>query len=429
MVLLQPSYLWGLLALAIPITIHLWSRKRVRTIKVGSTQFIAETVSKQSSSIQLNEWWLLLLRCLIISTLVLILAEPQSSQIPERQEIAYVFEPSLVATVDNRSRFKNIPFENRRLLMPSFPKWDIDDEIVAPVKAPNYWQLAQQLEEIQADSIVVFTHAFAKALQGKRPELKANIHWVPVDTQQPTSTLFSASKQGDSIAITTVKSDAHTLAFEKMQEAVKEFSFNSAQDSITVTTEKGVQMLSLDKQETLRVDVVYDEQLADQRVFVEAALRAIGQYTKKEIIIAAKPFSQTFAVTDQSHIIWLSERALPKGNVRLLSYRPDDLAKNLIELAAITNTYTLSQKLTPEVIVKEKLVQQLMQWLLFDKEIEASLSPYDLRVVSVNQLEGKTAKSSISNKKITIAAMSDSLWMLLLILIIGERLLSKIRKQ
>ena len=39
---LQPSYLWALLAIAIPIAIHLWSRKKVRTIRVGSTQYITE---------------------------------------------------------------------------------------------------------------------------------------------------------------------------------------------------------------------------------------------------------------------------------------------------------------------------------------------------------------------------------------------------
>ena len=172
MTLLQPSYLWGLLALAIPIIIHLWSRKKVRTIKVGSIQFIAPTKSKESNSIQLNEWWLLLLRCLIISILVVILAEPYNTTTPDKEEVAYLFEPSLLSTADGLARFEQIPLEGRRLLQEDFPLWETGDVITNKEVVPNYWQLAREMEELAADSIVVFTHAFAKAVKGKRPTVK-----------------------------------------------------------------------------------------------------------------------------------------------------------------------------------------------------------------------------------------------------------------
>ena len=73
----HPSYLWALLGLLVPIAIHLWSKKEAKTIKIGSVQLLSESKSRQSSSIQLNEWWLLLLRIGIISLLVVLLAKPQ----------------------------------------------------------------------------------------------------------------------------------------------------------------------------------------------------------------------------------------------------------------------------------------------------------------------------------------------------------------
>ncbi|MEP0086438.1 MAG: BatA domain-containing protein, partial [Maribacter dokdonensis] len=73
----HPSYLWALLGLLVPIAIHLWSKKEAKTIKIGSVQWLSESKSKQSSSIQLNEWWLLVLRMGIISLLVLLMAKPQ----------------------------------------------------------------------------------------------------------------------------------------------------------------------------------------------------------------------------------------------------------------------------------------------------------------------------------------------------------------
>ncbi|MBV1925012.1 MAG: BatA domain-containing protein, partial [Dokdonia sp.] len=215
MTLLQPSYLWGLLALAIPIAIHLWSRKKVRTIKMGSTRFISETKSNQSNSIQLNEWWLLAIRCLIISTLVFILSEPYSSKKQEQQDVVYVFEPSLLATEDGRARFIEIPETGRRLLRSGFPEWQVDSDMMASDAVPNYWQLAKQMEQLPADSVVVFTRAFAKAVKGKRPEIASHITWIPVDVESTANELLLAIAKKDSIAVLTVQKSPTKLAFAK----------------------------------------------------------------------------------------------------------------------------------------------------------------------------------------------------------------------
>ena len=61
MVFLNPLFLWTLLGLSIPIAIHFWSKKKVKTIKIGSTQLLKQLNPKQTSSIRLNQWFLLLL--------------------------------------------------------------------------------------------------------------------------------------------------------------------------------------------------------------------------------------------------------------------------------------------------------------------------------------------------------------------------------
>jgi hypothetical protein len=48
MAFLNPLYLWALLGLAIPVAIHLWSRKEGRTIKVGSIKFLKGIGSQTS---------------------------------------------------------------------------------------------------------------------------------------------------------------------------------------------------------------------------------------------------------------------------------------------------------------------------------------------------------------------------------------------
>ena len=92
----HPTYLWGLLGLLIPIVIHLWSIRKVKTILVGSTRFIKEAEPQQTRSIKLSEWWLLILRLLSIFFLVLILAKPHWKIQERRSELTYIIEPSLL---------------------------------------------------------------------------------------------------------------------------------------------------------------------------------------------------------------------------------------------------------------------------------------------------------------------------------------------
>ncbi|MBP9924506.1 MAG: BatA domain-containing protein, partial [Cyclobacteriaceae bacterium] len=70
----QPIFLWALTALAIPIGIHLLSRKEGKVVKMGSLRHLRETSTQQFKGIKLNELLLLALRCLLIILFVGLLA-------------------------------------------------------------------------------------------------------------------------------------------------------------------------------------------------------------------------------------------------------------------------------------------------------------------------------------------------------------------
>src|SRR6056297_2328647 len=99
----NPSFLWALLGLAVPVAIHLWSKKEGKTIKVGSIKFLHESESRKSSSIKLNEFWLLLLRMLLVTILVFILAEPNLNYKNENSPITYLVERSLLSSSEVKS--------------------------------------------------------------------------------------------------------------------------------------------------------------------------------------------------------------------------------------------------------------------------------------------------------------------------------------
>lgn len=401
----------------------------MRTIKVGSTKFITETKSKKSNSIQLNEWVLLLLRCLIISVLVFILAKPQSTKTLASQEIAYVFEPSLLATAQSRARFENIPLAGRRLFTQGFPAYQADEEVVVPEEVPPYWQLAQQLDQIAADSVVVFVHAFAKALQGKRPTINKKVYWVPIEGAAPSTIPLLAVQNKDRITLTTVERDAYSLAFAKTVLPDSQIRLNDNQDSLILSTQDGTKWVPLAKETALNIALIYDQKFTDERLFIAAGIRAVAAYSNKEIAIEERPTTAEMSFNKSTHLIWLSEQQPPKTELRSLLYTPDALARALIEPSTEEEQYQLTQRLTPKQMVKEGFIAQLAQWLLFDESMQEAIAPIDERVVSAAQLATKMTPDMKPQEITMRAAVSDGLWILLLIGIVSERLVSKLRKQ
>ncbi|MFT5771743.1 MAG: hypothetical protein ACI9ZX_001139 [Algoriphagus sp.] len=67
--------LWGLLAISIPILIHLWNGKRGKTIAWAAMDFLTDAENRVSKGIKLENWLVLLLRILLICLLVFLLAQ------------------------------------------------------------------------------------------------------------------------------------------------------------------------------------------------------------------------------------------------------------------------------------------------------------------------------------------------------------------
>jgi uncharacterized protein (UPF0248 family) len=73
---LYPSFLWALLALAIPIIIHLYSFRRYRKVFFTNVRFLKEVKEETSSRQKLKNLLVLAARCLAVIGLVLAFAQP-----------------------------------------------------------------------------------------------------------------------------------------------------------------------------------------------------------------------------------------------------------------------------------------------------------------------------------------------------------------
>lgn len=73
---LQTSFLLGGLAVAIPVLIHLLSRRQVREVELGTMRFLQEIIQDGSQRRKIRRWLLLLTRMAAIALLVLLFARP-----------------------------------------------------------------------------------------------------------------------------------------------------------------------------------------------------------------------------------------------------------------------------------------------------------------------------------------------------------------
>jgi hypothetical protein len=73
---LNPVFLAGLAAAAIPILIHLFTRRRPRPVEFSSLEFLAEVHQSEIRRLKLKQWLLLALRTLAIAALALAMARP-----------------------------------------------------------------------------------------------------------------------------------------------------------------------------------------------------------------------------------------------------------------------------------------------------------------------------------------------------------------
>jgi hypothetical protein len=83
---LSPFWLISLLAVAVPVAIHVLSRKAGKKIKVGSIRFLEASASHRLKSLKLSEIPLLLLRAALVAILALLLAQPYWQEKPKLGE-------------------------------------------------------------------------------------------------------------------------------------------------------------------------------------------------------------------------------------------------------------------------------------------------------------------------------------------------------
>ncbi len=426
MTFLNPTYLWGLLGLAIPLAIHLWSKKEGKTIKIGSIQLLAEANPKQASSIHLNELFLLFLRLLIIALLAFILAAPQLKRASEFPDLVYLIEPALLKNTEIRAMLDSLPEGSIHLLEPEFPAWERNNPLQNTEDVPNYWQLGQEMKNLQADSIVVFTRALFRGVHGKRPTTTANTNWVIMNPEIVQNQMILAEKRGDSILLISVNSDSNQLTFNTEKISQNSREIDPKGDSISLRRNGKPLSLLLNIQDTLYVQISASDSLIVEKIYIESSFKALSIYIDKPLNISEVGDS----VNGKSNVlVWLKDEPLPKTSIQILTYKLDILTQDLISPTGIRNVFHLTQHLNSENVISENLPEQLLTLLELHPDLENKIGPYDLRSISKNELQMPPTDSEKIQNYVQSIDLSPWFWLAFILIFITERITAFYRKQ
>ncbi|WP_428819707.1 BatA domain-containing protein [Microbulbifer sp. MCCC 1A16149] len=95
---LQPQWLWLLLALAIPLLIHLIRRSRPRQITFAAAQWLLPRQQRRWNKFVLRDRLLLLLRLMLVALLAFLLGQPMLNSDSEAQEDVLLVDPRIQAS-------------------------------------------------------------------------------------------------------------------------------------------------------------------------------------------------------------------------------------------------------------------------------------------------------------------------------------------
>jgi len=104
MIFANPLFLWGLLALAIPIAVHLFQFRRYKKVYFSNVDRLTALQTESRRRSNLRRWLVLLMRCLAIIFLVLAFAQPT---LPGKGQILHSGATVVSVYIDNSFSMEN----------------------------------------------------------------------------------------------------------------------------------------------------------------------------------------------------------------------------------------------------------------------------------------------------------------------------------
>jgi hypothetical protein len=422
MTFLQPTYLWGLFALALPLIIHLLNKGDVKTIKVGSVRYFKEQETKQTRQVKLNELLLLCLRMALLALLVFALAEPTLKAQNKNVPLTLIIEPSLLKEGQMNDFLEAGTDASLRLLTKGFPELDLEN---LPETKSNYWQLAQELEKLDSDSIVVFSKALISGVQGLRPEISSNVHWIVMDEVDKIDSIVGVSAVNNGVLLHAVKGDNKYIDIQNEFIPKEQINYGSG-DTIALEYKGVTHKLPLWPQDTIQVGLYFDVEFLRDKAFFSAAFKAMEKYTKQPVSLTEV---QDVGEAEFDVSVWLKTSPAPDFGGTIIRFQPDSLVNDLIAATSQNNTFDLTARLNIQNVLNAKLTERLLRIITKRPQLQEALASLDKRTMPEKEFKPAVGSMEPMGKKQQRSSVQWWFWVASLLVLVVERITAKLRKQ
>ncbi len=374
---LAPYFLIGLSALLVPILIHLWSKDAKKTVSFGSLRFLRESETRTTRSIMPSQWLLLMLRLVLLTLMVFLMADmqipSQEDKAPRMYLLDAFYQGSAVVTqlLDTIEEGVEV-----RWLAKDYPS--IDQPV--NLQTSDYWDLLGDIPITRAECIIVISPLHQQAFIGKRKNLPAICEWIKPPGEVKTSQLAELSKDGVNYLL-TASYDEWSTTYEQTESA--------SGTPIEVTY-------------FMEVSTAYE----DLGAIFHAALSSIQN-------VSTITLKQSETMNKADWIIWLSGEARPV-EMNVIAVDQDIFGlkysgKRLIHV---------SSDLSSEEAIQLELPRKLLNAFVDDRfeDVENELLTVDPNTFSYKSREA-TSLAAADNA-------APYLWIALLVILVLERRLS-----
>ncbi|WP_333490323.1 BatA domain-containing protein [Hymenobacter yonginensis] len=328
----------ALLALAVPVAIHLWNRRPGRTVPMGSVRWLQAAANRRLRNLRLEQLALLLLRTAIVGLVALALAGPQwQQQRPARPVRGLVLLapevlhpevlPGLRPTLDSLRRrgYELRQFApNFRLI--SAAAWQQPDSLAllrpATGAAPDdYWLRARQAaDSFPGRPLRVLSGAALPHFRGARPTLPARLTWQTVPLPDSSAWLAQAGQfSPDSLRLLVGSSQEEGTTFRIVRLARPRSSGPLAvaglpglryQTGNLAKLQQAGQPEVVVQTEPLRVVLYADSRHAAAARYLRAALQAVAPGLARPLEIRTVTPAADLS-TSPDWLFWLSDEPVP----------------------------------------------------------------------------------------------------------------------
>ncbi|WP_017729893.1 BatA domain-containing protein [Nafulsella turpanensis] len=420
----QPLYLLAALGVLVPIAIHLWNRKPPRVVEVGSIRWFTGSVAPAAHRLQLKDFPLLLLRCLLLLVFSLLLAGLWVKEQDRDKENFYLWLiDSGLAHQFSEEKLDSFEAEGirLRLLAPGLPP--LADSALWKNRLVDIWGVMEEADQLSwaNDSILVWSKLEQGQFSGTRPGLHHQFVFREQEIGLAPVPIMAEIIQLDSLhLIQQWKASEGAIKFKTDTLSAKELRVWREERMGTLTAGERREAITLP--DTFLVDFETAETYQQDAQIIRYALEAAAaQIPGLELVVVEKDSSR-----EADLLVWLQKDSLPaelaKSSTTILSMPPEQRGGEqwLRKAETAEGVYQLTSRPLFGVVEREKLQRLPLALLaLFpDNQLAqvASLMP-----MPATQAAPVKKAFYIQKKEEEEKSLHKWLWGLIMVLFLMER--------